>query len=177
MYPPQDPGTLCTCERVRMHLMQTLWVLLTPPTLGVDVVLVGSDDVTQWDVFWRATESLISKLQTLVLNLGQTFATMATITDQCLRIPHHRSSFIALNFYPSLCPQCSPRSNFQMYKAAVSPREKIANNLNISVKCQAPNGTQISNKLKSKSSQLKSKRSVSVFVEIKAKVPVDKEVF
>lgn len=122
--PPQDPGTLCTCERVRMHLMETPWVLLTPPTLGVDVVLVGSDDVTQWDVFWGATDSLISKFQTLVLNLGQTFATMATITDQCLGISHHRSPFTALNFYPSLCPQCSPRSNFQMYKAAVSQQER-----------------------------------------------------
>lgn len=157
--------------------MQAFWLLLTPPTLAVDVVLAGSDDVTQWDVFWRATDSLISKLQTLVLNLGQTFATIATITDQCLGIPHHRSSFIALNFYPSLCPQCSPRSNFQMYKAAVSPQEKIANNPDISVKCQAPNGAQISNKLKSKSSQLKSKHSISAFAEIKPKVSADKEVF
>lgn len=66
---PRAPGTLCTCEGVRMHLR--LWVLLAPPTLGGDVVLglAGSDDVTQEDVFWRATDSLTAKLQTLVFNL------------------------------------------------------------------------------------------------------------
>lgn len=44
-----SPGPLRTCEGVRMHLKRALWVLLTPPTLGVDVVLglAGSDDVTQ----------------------------------------------------------------------------------------------------------------------------------
>lgn len=53
--------------------------------------------------------------QVVVLNPGQTFATKATTVDQCLRIPHHCLGFIALNFYCSLCPQCSPQSNFQMF--------------------------------------------------------------
>lgn len=96
--------------------------------------------------------------QVVVLNPGQTFATRVTTVDQCLRIPHHCLGFIALDFYCSLCPQCSPQPNFQMYKAAVSPQEKIANLPNISVIWHQM--VQISNKLKSKTSQLKSKHSI-----------------
>lgn len=154
-------SVVCTCECVWIQQMQMLWFLLTPPPLCTALVIAGSDDVTQldgMDVLWSETNPLIFDsapnygwiltCAVIILNPGQTFATMATITGQCLRVPHHCSGFIALDFYRPLCPQCSHQSHFQMCQAAVSLQEKISNKPNICVICLAPNGMQISNMLK-----------------------------
>lgn len=95
-------SVLCTCECVWMQLVQVFGFLLTPPPLCVDLVVGGvasDDDVTQQDsvgVSWRSKLWINPE----PLNPGQTFATMATITDQCLG-----GSPPLFRFY---CPQLSP---------------------------------------------------------------------
>lgn len=151
-----------------MQLVQVFGLLLTLPPLRVDLVVgrVGSDDVTQRDcvsVFWR--KSWINP--EFELNSRQTFCNYGNcyITDQC-----RRGSPSLFRFY---CPQLSPfivppMCSFpDVAGSCFTAEKKNGNHPNISVICLAPNGMQISNKLKSNFS--KSKHSSEVFVEIKQK--------
>lgn len=86
------------------------------------------------------------------VNPGQTFATMATLTDLCLRrwFPIVLQVLLPSTFTVHCAPNdLISRCTRQLFYC----RKKKGNHPNISVICQEPNGAQISNKLKSKSAQ------------------------
>lgn len=133
---------LCTCECVWMQLVQVFGFLLAPPPLCLDLGRVGSDDVAQQDsvgVFWGTKLWINPEL----LNPGQTFANFGNYNGS---VP--RRFPIIVQVY---CPQLSPFIVPPMFSFPDVPDSCFCgNHPKISVICLAPNGTQISNKLKSR---------------------------